>query len=139
MREQNNSQPNERKFACKLGNREARCGAPGCICIQYGPNEDECNCRCIRDVYKTIPNISNEITNLNEFIDKVKQNIDIAIFTINTSEMKLSEAADFLEIFVPEIRVPESLQSKSVSLQIEKKTMKEIVSHLGLEISRTST
>jgi hypothetical protein len=139
MREQNTSQPNERKFACKLGNREARCGAPGCICIQYGPNEDECNCRCIRDVYKIIPNIFNEVTNLNEFIDKVKQNIDIAIFTINMSEMKLSEAADFLEIFVPEIRVPESLQSKSVSLQIEKKTMKEIVSHLGLEISRTST
>jgi hypothetical protein len=139
MREQNTSQPNERKFACKLGNREARCGAPGCICIQYGPNEDECNCRCIRDVYKIIPNIFNEVTNLNEFIDKVKQNIDIAIFTINMSEMKLSEAADFLEIFVPEIRVPESLQSKSVSLQIEKKTMKEIVSHLGLEISGTST
>jgi predicted transcriptional regulator YheO len=139
MREQNTSQPNERKFACKLGNREARCGAPGCICIQYGPNEHECNCRCIRDVYKTIPNTSKEVTNLNEFIDKVKQNIDIAIFTINMSEMKLSEAADFLGIFVPEIRVPESLQSKSMSLQIEKKTMKEITSDLGLEISGTST
>jgi predicted transcriptional regulator YheO len=139
MREQNTSQPNERKFACKLGNREARCGAPGCICIQYGLNEHECNCRCIRDVYKTIPNTSKEVTNLNEFIDKVKQNIDIAIFTINMSEMKLSEAADFLGIFVPEIRVPESLQSKSMSLQIEKKTMKEITSDLGLEISGTST
>jgi hypothetical protein len=139
MSEQNTSQPNEKKFACKLGNREARCGAPGCICIQYGPNEDECNCRCIRDVYRTIPNTSKEVTNVNEFIDKVKQNIDIAIFTINTAEMKLSEAAGFLEMFVPEIRVPESLQSKSVSLQIEKKTLKEIVSDLGLEVSGTNT
>ena len=112
---------------------------PGCICIQYGPNEDECNCRCIRDVYRIIPNTSKEVTNINEFIDKVKQNIDIAIFTINMTEMKLSETADFLKMFVPEIRIPESLQSKSVSLQIEKKTLKEIVSNLGLEVSGTST
>jgi hypothetical protein len=42
-------------------------------------------------------------------------------------------------MFVPEIRIPESLQSKSVSLQIEKKTLKEIVSNLGLEVSGTNT
>ena len=42
--------------------------------------------------------------------------------------------ADFLEMFVPEVKVPESLQDKSVALQVGKKTMKEIVSDLGLEI-----
>jgi len=71
------------------------------------------------------------------FIDKVKQNIDTAIFTINMAEKPLSEVADFLEIFVTEVKVPESVQSKSVALQVEKKTMKEIISNLGLEISGT--
>ena len=50
----------------------------------------------------------------------------------------MSEIADFLEIFVPEevkIKVPESVQSKLVTLQVEKKTMKEIISDLGLELS----
>ena len=53
------------------------------------------------------------------------------------AEMSLSEVADFLEIFVPEVKVPESVQSKSVALQVVKKTMKEIISNLGLEISGT--
>jgi hypothetical protein len=35
------SQLNEQKFTCKMGNRETRCGAPGCICIQFGPSEDD--------------------------------------------------------------------------------------------------
>ena len=35
------------------------------------------------------------------------------------------------------IKEPESLQNKSVALQVEKKTMKEIIDDLGLEISRT--
>ena len=52
----------------------------------------------------------------------------------------LSEIADFLEVFVLEevkIKVPESVQCKSVALQVEKKTMKEIIDNLGLEISGT--
>ena len=52
----------------------------------------------------------------------------------------LSEIADFLAIFIPKevkIKVPESVQSKSVALQMEKKTMKEIINNLGLEISGT--
>ena len=69
---------------------------------------------------------------------KVKQNIDTAIFTINMAEKPLSEVAHFLEIFVPEVKVPESVRSKSVALQVEKKTMKEIISDLGLEISGTN-
>jgi hypothetical protein len=73
-----------------------------------------------------------------EFIDKVKQDIDNAIFTINMAEKPLSEVADFLKMFVPEVKVPESLQSKSVALQVGKKTMKEIVSDLGLEIGGTN-
>jgi hypothetical protein len=68
---------------------------------------------------------------------KVKQNIDTAIFTINLAEKPLSEVAHFLEIFVPEA-VPESVRSKSVALQAEKKTMEEIISDLGLEISGTN-
>jgi hypothetical protein len=78
------------------------------------------------------------VSEIYEFIDKVKQNIDTAIFTINMAEKPLSEVVDFLEMFVPEVRVPESVQSKSVALQVEKKTMKEIISDLGLEISETS-
>ena len=52
--------------------------------------------------------------------------------TINMAEKPLSEIADFLEIFVPEVKVPESIQSKSVALQVE---IKEIISDLGLEVS----
>ena len=54
------------------------------------------------------------------------------------AEKPLSEIADFLEIFVPEVRVPESVQSKSVALQVEKKTIKETISNLCLEIRGTS-
>ncbi|MGB8086734.1 MAG: hypothetical protein WCF07_10650, partial [Nitrososphaeraceae archaeon] len=61
-----------------------------------------------------------------------------AIFTINMAEKPLSEVADFLEMFVPEVKVPESLQGKSVALQVGKKKMNEIVSDLGLEIGGTS-
>jgi wyosine [tRNA(Phe)-imidazoG37] synthetase (radical SAM superfamily) len=56
------------------------------------------------------------------------------------AEKPLSEIADFLEAFVPKevkIKVPESFQCKSVALQVEKKTMKEIIDNLGLEISGT--
>jgi hypothetical protein len=52
------------------------------------------------------------------------------------AEKPLSEVADFLEMFVPEIKVPESVQSKSVALQVEKKSMKEIISDLGLEMGQ---
>lgn len=98
------SQLNEQKFTCKVGNRETRCGAPGCIFIQFGPSEDECDCRCIGDIYKTTPDSSKEVTKIDEFIDKAKQNVDTAIFTINTTEMQLSEVANFLEMFVPEVK-----------------------------------
>ena len=37
-----------------------------------------------------------------------------------------------------EVKVPESVQSKSVTLQVGKKTMKEIISDLDLEVSGTS-
>jgi hypothetical protein len=71
---------------------------------------------------------------MDEFIDKAKQNINTAIFTINMAEKPLSEVADFLEMFVSEIKVPESVANKSVTLQVGKKTMKEIISDLGLEM-----
>ena len=83
-----------------------------------------------------MPNRSSEMSDIYEFVDKVKQNIDTAIFTISMAEKPLPEVADFLEIFVPEVIVPESLQSKSVALQVEK-TMKEIIDDLGLKISGT--
>lgn len=54
------------------------------------------------------------------------------------AEKPLSEVADFLEMFVPEVKVPESLQGKSVALQVGKKKMKEIISDLGLEVSGTN-
>ena len=101
-------------------------------------DQNETDCRCIGDIYKTTPDSSREVSEMDEFIDKAKQNIDTAIFTINMTEKPLSEVADFLEMFVPEVEVPESVQSKSVALQVGKKTMKEIVSDLGLEIGRTN-
>ena len=125
-------------FVCESGTHGVGCGPPGCICIQLGPNQKETDCSYIGEIYKTIPDSSREVSELYEFIDKVKQNIDTAIFTINMAEKPLSEIADFLEIFVPEVRVPESVQSKSVALQVEKKTIKEIISNLGLEIRGTS-
>ena len=122
----------DKNFTCKMGNREVSCGSPGCICIQLGPNENETDCRCIGDIYKTSPDTSLEVSEIDEFIDKAKQNIDTAIFTINMTEKPLSEVADFYEMFVPDVKVPESAQSKSVTLQVGKKTMKEIISDLGL-------
>jgi hypothetical protein len=127
-----------KNFTCKLGNREVSCGSPGCICIQLGPNQNETECRCIGDIYKTTPDSSREVSEIDEFIDKAKQNIDTAIFTIHMTEKPLSEVADFLEMFVSEVKVPESVRSKSVALQVGRKTMKEIISDLGLEMSGTS-
>jgi hypothetical protein len=75
---------------------------------------------------------------IDEFINKAKQNIDTAIFTIKMEEKPISEVADFLEMFVSEVKVPESVQSKSVALQVGKKTLKEIITDLGLDIGGTS-
>jgi hypothetical protein len=102
-----------------------------------GTDQKEIDCSYIGEIYKTKPDGSKEASELHEFIDKVKQNIDTAIFTINMEEKPLSEIADFLEIFVLEVKVPKSVQCKSVALQVEKKTMEEIIDDLGLEISGT--
>jgi hypothetical protein len=128
----------DKNFTCNLGTREISCGHPGCICIQLGPNSNEIDCRCIGDIYKTTPDSSREVSEIDEFIAKAKQNIDTAIITINMAEKPLSEVADFLEMFVPEVKVPDSSRNKSVTLQVGKKTMKEIISDLGLEIGGTS-
>ena len=114
-------------FICESDIHGVGCGPPGCICIQLGPNQKETDCSYIGEIYKTTPDSPREVSEMYEFIDKVKQNIDTSIFTINMAEKPLSEVADFLEIFVPEVKVPESVQSKPVALQVEKKTMKEIV------------
>jgi hypothetical protein len=86
-----------------------------------------------------MPNSSREMSDIYEFVDKVvKQNINTAVFTISMAEKPLSEVADFLKIFIPEVKVPESLHGKLVALQVEKKTMKEIIRDLGLEISKAN-
>lgn len=123
----------DKNFTCNLGTHEMSCGPPGCICIQLGPDPNETECRCIKDIYKTTPDSSQEVSEIDEFIDKAKQNVNTAIFTINMAEKPLSEIADFLEMFVPEVKVPEPVQGKSIALQVGKKTMKEIISELGLE------
>jgi hypothetical protein len=123
-------------FICESDNHGIGCGPPGCICIKLRSNKKEIDCSYIGEVHKSTPDSSREVSEIDEFIDKVKQNIDTAIFTINMTEKPLSEIADFLEIFVPEVKVPESIGSKSVALQVEKKTMKEIISGLGLEMSK---
>ena len=127
----------EKNFTCKLGTHEMSCGPPGCICTQLGQDQNETDCRCIGDIYKTTPDSSREVSEIDDFINKAKQNINTAVFTIDMAQKPLSEVADFLEMFVPEVKVPESLQDKSVALQVWKKTMKEIVSDLGLEIGGT--
>jgi predicted RNA-binding protein Jag len=126
-------------FVCESGTHGVGCGPPGCICIQLGPDQKETDCSCIiSENYKTMPNSSREMSDIYEFVDKVKQNINTAVFTISMAEKPLSEVADFLKIFIPEVKVPESLQSKSVALQVEKKKMNEIIRDLGLEISRAN-
>ena len=128
----------ENNFICKLGTHEMDCGYPGCICIQFGSNPNETDCRCIGDIYKTTPDNSREVSEIDEFIDKAKQHIDTAIFTIHMAEKPLSEVADFLEMFVPEIKVPESVENKLVTLQVGKKSIKEIIGDLGLEMDQKS-
>jgi hypothetical protein len=100
-------------------------------------NKNEIDCSYIGEIHKSTPDSSREVSKIDEFIDKVKQNIDTAIFTIHMAEKPLFEITDFLVIFVPEVKVPESIQSKSVALQMETKTMKEIIDDLGLEINGT--
>jgi predicted transcriptional regulator YheO len=56
--------------------------------------------------------------------------------SINMDEKPLSEVADFLEMFVSEIEVPEAIRNETVSLNADKKSMKEIISDLGLEMSQ---
>jgi hypothetical protein len=126
----------ENNFTCKLGTHEMSCGPPGCICIQLGQDQNETDCRCIGDIYKTTADSSGEVSEIDEFIDKAKQNIDTAIFTIKMEEKPLSEIADFLEMFVSEVKVPEAVRSKLVTLQVGKKSMKEIISDLGLEMGQ---
>ena len=41
------------------------------------------------------------------------------------TEKPMSEASDFLKIFIPEVKVPEPDQVKSLALQVKNKTMKE--------------
>lgn len=67
---------------------------------------------------KTTPDSSREVSEIDEFIDKAKQNVNTETFIINITEKPLSEVTDFLEIFVPE--VPDSVQSKSIALQVGK-------------------
>jgi len=80
------------------------CGPPGCICLQLDQDQNETDCRCIGDIYKTTPDSSRDVSEIDEFIDKAKQYINKAIFTINTTEKPLSEVADFLEMFVLEVK-----------------------------------
>jgi hypothetical protein len=126
----------DKNFTCNLGTREISCGHPGCICIRFVPNSNETDCKCIGDIYKTTPDSSREVSEIDEFIHKAKQHIDTAIFTINMAEKPLPEVADFLEMFVPQVKVPESVRSRSVTLQVGKKSMKEIISDLGLEMGQ---
>jgi hypothetical protein len=90
------------------------------------------------DIYKTKTDSSREVSEIDEFIDKVKHNINTTLFTISMAEKPLSEVADFLEMFVPETKVPESLQNKSTTLQVESKIIRNIISDLDLEISKTN-
>ena len=85
-----------KNFTCNLGTREISCGHPGCICIQLGPNLNETDCRCIGDIYKRTPDSSREVSEIDEFIDKAKQHIDTAIFTINMAEKPLPEVAELV-------------------------------------------
>ena len=62
-------------------------GVAGCTCIQYGPNENECDCRCIRDICQTTPDNSREVSEIDKFIDKARENVDTTIFTTNMAEM----------------------------------------------------
>jgi hypothetical protein len=66
----------ENNFTSNLGTHEMSCGPPGCICIQLGQDQNEADCRCIGDIYKTTPDSSREVSEMDEFIDKAKQNIN---------------------------------------------------------------
>ena len=82
---------------------------PGCICIQY---ENECDCRCIRDIYKTTPENSREVSEIDKFIDKARENVDTTIFTINMAEMPLSEVADFYRCLSLNAEIKERCQNQ---------------------------
>ena len=85
----------DKNFTCNLGTHEMSCGPPGCICIQLGPDPNETECRCIKDIYKTTPDSSQEVSEIDEFIDKAKQNVNTAIFTINMAESRCPKSLTF--------------------------------------------
>ena len=83
-------------FICESDNHGVGCGPPGCICIQLGPNQTETDCSCIiSDIYKTIPDNSREVSEIDEFIDKVKHNSDTAIFTIDMAKKPCPRSLTF--------------------------------------------
>jgi hypothetical protein len=47
------------------------------------------------------------------------------------AEKPLSEVADFLEMFVSKIEVLKAIRNETISLNVNKKTMKEIMPDLG--------
>jgi hypothetical protein len=110
--------------------------APRDVSVSSTGQTKECDCRCIRDIYKSTSDNSREVSEIDEFIDKARENIDTAIFTINTAEMPLSDVTDILQMFVSEIEVPESIKSKTVCLSADLQTMKEIILDLGLEMGQ---
>jgi hypothetical protein len=83
-------------FICESDNHGIGCGPPGCICIKLRSKKNEIDCSYIGEIHKSNPDSSREVSEIDEFIDKVKHNIDTAIFTINMAEKPLSEIADFL-------------------------------------------
>lgn len=50
-------------------------------------------------------------------------------------EKPLSEIVDILEMFVSKIEVPKAIRNETVSLNVNKKTMKEVLLDLALEMS----
>jgi hypothetical protein len=70
MSTENISPTNDQKYICRFGNNGASCSAPGCICVQYGSDETECDCRCIKNIYKPIPDNSREVTEIDSSLIK---------------------------------------------------------------------
>jgi hypothetical protein len=48
------------------------------------------------------------------------------------TENSLSEIMKILQTFTDHIKIPEGIQDKTITLEMENKTIKEILQHLGL-------
>lgn len=121
-------------WSCSAGQCYITCyGRPGgCMCTEEAYPPYTCTCECLGGWLN--PESSKNKDKIEQAINSARKNVDKVRFTIKTDN-SLSEITKILRIFMEDVKLPESLQDKTVTVEIENKTIKEIIQQLGLTTS----